>query len=281
MRKGKSKKRIKLTASNADKHILYEQSVQSVDSNLEFMTQTFREYTGRELQSLTEDFCGTACLSCAWVESGDERVALGIDLDPEPLAWCRENHIPSLSAPERLTLVEGNVLDAREQKVDLIAAFNFSYFIFYDRDSLRRYFEVARTGLKEDGMLMLDVFGGTTTFDVALEEQYVEPFKRYDGVKYGGYFYQWEQAEFNVITNRIKCHIHFGFEDDSSMKEAFTYEWRMWTVPEITEVLREAGFETTDVFIHGWDEDGDADDDFQKREVYDNEAGWIGFIVAK
>ena len=55
----------------------------------------------------------------------------------------------------------------------------------------------------------------------------------------------------------------------------------MWTVPEITEVLREAGFETTDVFIHGWDEDGDADDDFQKREVYDNEAGWIGFIVAK
>ena len=76
MGKGKSKKRIKLTASTADKHVLYEQSVQSVDSNIEFMAQAFKEYAGRDLVSICEDFCGTACLSCAWIESGDGRTAV-------------------------------------------------------------------------------------------------------------------------------------------------------------------------------------------------------------
>ena len=45
--------------------------------------------------------CGTAALSCAWVEEHRENRAFGIDLDPEPLEWCRQNHFPKLTADQR------------------------------------------------------------------------------------------------------------------------------------------------------------------------------------
>lgn len=32
------------------------------------------------------------------------------------------------------------------------------------------------------------------------------------------------------------------------LKHAFTYHWKMWTIPEILELLREAGFEE----VHVW-----------------------------
>ena len=48
-----------------------------------------------------EDFCGSAALSCAWVEEHRENRAFGIDLDPEPLEWCRQNHFPKLTADQR------------------------------------------------------------------------------------------------------------------------------------------------------------------------------------
>ena len=66
-----------------------------------------------------------------------------IDLDPEPLAWGRANNASTLSAKQarRLTLIEGDVLEVRHEPVDLVAAFNFSYYCLQTRDELRRYFE--------------------------------------------------------------------------------------------------------------------------------------------
>ena len=41
----------------------------------------------------------------------------------------------------------------------------------------------------------------------------------------------------NPITHATTCHIHFKFPDGSKLKKAFTYEWRLWTAPEIRELL--------------------------------------------
>ena len=55
----------------------------------------------------------------------------------------------------------------------------------------------------------------------------------------------------------------------------------MWSIPEVKELLLEAGYKSVDVFIHGWDDDGEGNDDFEKRTFYENQEGWIGFVVAR
>ena len=47
-------------AEKADRHILYEQAVQSVEDEIEFLGETFRALRSREPILLREDFCGTA-----------------------------------------------------------------------------------------------------------------------------------------------------------------------------------------------------------------------------
>jgi SAM-dependent methyltransferase len=280
--KHKKKNKNALTAKTADKHILYEQSVQSVDSNISFLKRTFKKHRGRECRILREDFCGTAALACAWVERHDKNEVWGVDLDPEPLTWCRNNHLPNLTSDQqtRVHLLEENVMTVDAPPADAIAAYNFSYFIFKTRDLLLKYFTSAHKGLKEDGIFFLDIFGGTSAMEESHEERHIPKSVRYDGSKVPSYTYVWEQQRFNVITNEIHCKIHFEFKDGSRMKDAFEYDWRLWTPPEVCELLLEAGFKQADVYIHGWDEDGDSDDIFRLRKYYANEVGWIGYIVA-
>src|SRR5262249_15219089 len=70
-------KSVKTMAEEADIHELYEQSVQAVDVEVEFLRDTFRALRGREAQSFREDFCGTAALSCEWAQSASNRYSVG------------------------------------------------------------------------------------------------------------------------------------------------------------------------------------------------------------
>ena len=62
----------------------------------------------------------------------DGQIEIGIDLDPEPLEYGRQNHFPKLSGDEiaRVELIEGDVLDTSTSEADVVCAFNFSYFCF-------------------------------------------------------------------------------------------------------------------------------------------------------
>jgi hypothetical protein len=51
-----------LSARNADRHSLYQQSVQAPEYEVRFLDKIFRRHTGRKLLQLREDFCGTAYL---------------------------------------------------------------------------------------------------------------------------------------------------------------------------------------------------------------------------
>ena len=57
-------------AEQADIHELYEESVQNVEHEIEFLSKTFRDVTGREGYLFREDFCGTASAACEWVKQG-------------------------------------------------------------------------------------------------------------------------------------------------------------------------------------------------------------------
>ena len=62
-----------------------------------------------------------------WVKGKPERRALGVDLDPEPLAWGAEHLATELSerARERVTLMRADARGVAGPKADVVAAQNF------------------------------------------------------------------------------------------------------------------------------------------------------------
>ena len=259
-------------AEQADIHELYEESVQNVEHEVEFMQTTFKEIRGRTAHVFREDFCGTASASCQWVRQGEAFQAIGVDIDPAVLEWGRRNRLGRLPAADqaRVSLIEGDVLTADTPPADVLAAYNFSYFIFDTRDKLRAYFERAYGALKDDGVFFVDLFGGPEAQEEMREK-----------TKQKGFTYIWHQAKFHPVTNFIRCHIHFRFKDGSKIKRAFTYEWRLWSAPEIREVLAEAGFRKTTLYWEGEDEDGEGNGEFTPEEKGEADLAWIAYIVAE
>lgn len=271
----KSKKSRLTTAQTADRHKLYELSVQCAESEIDFVDATFEQLRGRKASSLREDFCGTAQVCCEWVTRRDDNIAIGVDLDAEVLDWGRDNNLPTLSNKQRarVTLLQQDVMDVDVDPVDIISAMNFSYWLLKDRAQLKRYFQKVHDALKDDGILFMDSFGGYESFQETEEEREIDE----DGHEFT---YLWEHAEFNPINHDLKCHIHFHFPDGSEMNEAFTYEWRLWTLPEIRDLLEEVGFKVT-VYWQGWGEDEEEDGDFLPETVGEADAGWICYITAE
>ncbi len=279
--KAPGKPRIRLSAATADRHLLYEASVQCVEADLDFFERTFRKKRKRPLRHLREDFCGTAALACEFIRRHPGNRALGVDLDRPTLDWGIHHHVSRLGADrDRLALLCEDVRNVREPKVELVAALNFSYSVFKSRDDLRGYFRGVRESLTGDGLFVLDAFGGSDAMEELEEDRKVAPSLTPDGGKLPGFTYVWDQARFNVIDHHILCHIHFKFKDGTRMKRAFTYDWRLWTLPELQEVMLEAGFARAEVYLEGWDDEIDeADGVFRRRKHYDNQAGWVGYVV--
>jgi SAM-dependent methyltransferase len=260
-------------ADLADRHALYQEAVQDVEAEIDFVDQTYQELRGRKAKLLREDFCGTANTACEWVRRRRGNRAIGVDLDREVLDWGREHNLTALTPAEqkRIDLIEGDVLDTSAEPVDIVLAMNFSYFLFRRRDELREYFRSVRKNLKSDGLLIMDCYGG-----------YDAPKELTEPRDCGKFTYIWDQAEFNPITNGMVCHIHFKFPDKSRLKRAFSYHWRLWSLPEITEILEEAGFSQSDVYWEGTDEEtGEGDGIYEPATVGDADPGWICYIVAQ
>jgi hypothetical protein len=267
----KKKRKKKTEAQLADHHLLYQRSVQNPEADVHFFNKTFRKYRKRKPLSMKEDFCGTSYLSSAWVESHKKRTAVGVDLHKPTLDWGRKHNIDKLKSneQERVTLIEANVLAVTEPKVDITCALNFSYCIFKTREELLTYFKIAYEGLNDEGLFYCELFGGTEAI-IELEEER----------DCGDFVYVWDQDKYNAITSEILCHIHFDFEDGSRMSKAFTYDWRLWTIPEVRECLLAAGFKTVDVWWDPVDDDKKGDGWYRKTEDEDNQEGWLVYFVA-
>ncbi|MCK9523126.1 MAG: class I SAM-dependent methyltransferase [Proteobacteria bacterium] len=260
------RKRPTTLAEQADKHILYQRSVQDAAASRELMEHFFGARNARHPNALREDFCGTALLCAEWVQSHPQRTATGLDLDPPTLAWARAHNRPrDPQAAARWQVRRQNVLTPTAQTdFDIICAFNFSYSVFKQRTVMRQYFEAVHRALAPDSMFVLDLYGGPDAQFLLTEPRDVDDFE-----------YVWEQARFDPINHHTLCHIHFRFADNSEMHEAFTYDWRHWTLPELKDILTEAGFRHIDVW---WD--GEEDDGYVIRESATNLESWIAYIAA-
>jgi SAM-dependent methyltransferase len=246
--------------------------VQDPDGDVDLLGRLFRKYRRRRATTLREDFCGTAALALAWARSHPGRTAIGVDLDRQTLAWGLANRIEPAEADvaSRIELIEGDVLDGLGARAEIVCALNFSYFVFKTRELLRRYFEVARDRLVGDGLFVIDVFGGT---EVVVENQ-VE-------TEFDDFVYVWDQASFDPITHDVLCHIHYLLSDGSALRRAFTYDWRLWTIPELRELLLEAGFSRVRVLWERTDERGRGTGAFYEPRRVENQESWWTYMVAE
>lgn len=263
-------------AAAADPLRLYELAVQCPAAEVDFLDRRFRLLRGRRAHSLREDFCGTAAVCCEWVRRRPGNRALGLDIDPAVLAWGERHNVAALPAAQarRVFLQCADVLAAQPAPVDIVAAMNFSYWLLKERAALLRYFQRVHAQLCPDGVFFLDAYGGYDAFRRLRERRTVAD----DGA---GFTYIWEQAAYDPITAALRCHIHFAFPDGSRLEQAFTYNWRLWTLAEVRELLHEAGFVRVHCYWQGWDANGEPDGRFEPVQQAEPDAGWVCYLSAE
>ena len=131
------------------------------------------------------------------------------------------------------------------------------------------YFRSVYNSIVDDGMFLLDAYGGSDSFLEMDEERDLD-----------GFTYIWDQNYVNPITGDVTNYIHFKFPDGSKINKAFVYEWRFWTLPEIKDVLIEAGFSRVVVYWEGSDEDGDGNGEWVIDDRGEACAGWVAYVAA-
>ena len=263
----------KLTSRNADKHDLYQRSVQAPDIDSRFMVRQFKKITGRPLRLFREDFCGTFTVSCHVVQLHSQIRAIGVDLDGSTLAWGRKHNLSKLTEDQqsRVTVFQKNVLDVQRPQADMIAVTNFSYSVFKTREQMTAYIKNSHRALKPGGVFLLDVWGGSETQILQEEER-----------EQDGFDYVWDQDDFDPLTYHCLCKIHFQFKDGSRMRNAFVYEWRLWTIPELREIMQEAGFVDIHILWEGTERDtGEGNGVFRRVKRGDPDEAWIAYIVGR
>ncbi len=260
-----------ITAKTADINDLYERSVQCPESEVDLIIQAWDELRNRQPSNIREDFCGTSAVAREWVGRNDTNSVLGVDLDEDVLAWAQNKINNELTEDQasRILLVKQDVMHVDSDPVDCVLAMNFSYYGFKQRSLLKEYFTAVHGALVEDGLFLLDAYGGSDSFLEMDEERDLD-----------GFTYVWDQHHVNPINGDVINYIHFEFPNGSKIKKAFTYEWRFWTLPEIRDVLIDVGFSDVVVYWEGTDEGGEGNGVWAIDKKGEACAGWVAYIAA-
>jgi hypothetical protein len=271
-----SKKQKIRSEKNFNKYLYYENSVQTPEEHVKIYGNMFREVRKREPMSLREDFCGTFLISCEWVRSHKKRTAMGMDLDPEPVEYGKKNGFKVLTPTEkkRVNIVLQDVCKPTKEKFDIIGAGNFSFNIFHTRAQMKKYMKAAHASLNKDGIFNLELAGGPGFIQTAKEQ------KSYRVKEIGGkYTYYWDQQSFDPINSHGIFAIHFKTPKGVMHKNAFVYDWRVWSIPELKDMMLECGFKDVIVYWESSNADGDGTGEYVRTAVGDNAYSWIAFVV--
>ena len=171
---------------------------------------------------------------------------MAVDIDTKVLEWGRRHNVEPLGRSAwRIELVNADVRDVDRDGMDAVLAMNFSYWVLH----------TPRGCCAATSRRCATRWSGTASSS---------------STPTGGYG-RLPRDEGNDRERRIHLHlgfrrgttrspdgtvanIHFRFPDGSRIRDAFVYEWRLWTLPEIREILEEAGFRDVTVYWQGTDE---------------------------
>jgi hypothetical protein len=260
-----------------NKYSLYERAIQSPAEDVELYLKMFQKIAGKtspEPRILREDFCGTFAFACAWVKISSSHHALALDLDPKPLAYGKKNHFSELSLSEksRLRPLQKNVLSVTTPRADLVVAGNFSLFAIKDWYDLVEYFKNVRASMNSEGMFFLEIAGGPEFIEKGEDKRLVR------SKDTGKFTYIWEQKSFDPISNEGKYAIHFRLESGKYLRNAFTYDWRIWSIPELRLALQQAGFSRSEVL---WEKmiAGEGTNEYYPTKRAPNHEFWLSYVV--
>lgn len=257
----------KRTRAPLDRHLLYRLAVQAPGRDAALFARWFEKHAGRTLRVLREDFCGTAAISTAFVAGGADRMAIGVDHDRATLDWAEAHHLAELDDEQRarVKLVCADVHAVKAPKADLLVALNFSYCVFHQRSELLRWLRHCRACLRPGGAVWLDAFGG------GLAQR---PFE--ERFEHGAFAHVWEQRAFDPQTHRVDCRIHFEAKGHAPLRDAFVYDWRLWTVPELVDAMHEVGLTEVEVL---WQDPRTGGFRSLRRRRADPH--WLAYVVAR
>ncbi|MEM8737141.1 MAG: class I SAM-dependent methyltransferase [Planctomycetota bacterium] len=230
------------TAARPHRLELYEHAVQQPGATAALLGRAYLHHRlphdplDQEAWLLREDFAGGAAVAEAWCMSHPERQALAVERHAPTFRWARRRR----GGLDDLHLVLADVADFDRPRVDLVAALNFSTFGYHTPDTLLAYFRHARRCLRPGGVLVLDAFGGPGAQRLGTQDRPAD-----------GFTYHWEQRHFDPLTHRLDARIHFSFPGHGRFESAFRYDWRLWTLPELFELLRRARFGPPSVWAPG------------------------------
>lgn len=226
-----------------DRYDLYEICAQYPSRDVALL----RALHGHDPKILGEDFCGTGALSREWVRMTPGARAIATDHDAEPLARA---------AGERITTCHADVMDVGHP-ADVIYVGNFSICEWHARAELVAYLKHARSRLRRRGIFVCDLYGGVDAYETGILEE-SRPGPNGEEVHY-----QWEQCQADAKTGEIVNEMHFFVRvrraETYSLPRAFRYRWRLWSIPELRDAMRDAGFRATEVhhrFQHAVDDEG-------------------------
>jgi len=262
----------RLTAKRADVHELYQLSVQSPAEDIRFLRRVYKGLRKHPAVHFREDFCGTHLLATEWVRTRADATAEGFDNDPDPVSWGLHMNARSLGAEAgRLRLSIADVREPSHVAPDIRCAQNFSYWCFHERSEMVDYFRRVHADLADEGVFVIDLHGGSETQSEMEEAREIPE----------GFTYVWDQHTYWPIPGRAVNHIHFRFEDGSEVYRAFTYDWRLWGLPELRDCLIEAGFEGVTTYWEGTAEDGETGNGiFKPARRGEADLSWIAYLAA-
>jgi hypothetical protein len=151
---------------------------------------------------------------------------------------------------------------------------NFSWWVFRTRRDLLGYFRAVRRSLVPDGVFFLDIYGGWESMREQRDRRVVGGAAR-------GFTYTWHQERFDPLTHAMTARVHFRLRDGTRLRRAFTYEWRLWTVPETRDALADAGFSRTTVYWEGEDARGEGNGVFTPAEHGEACPAFVSYIAAE
>jgi hypothetical protein len=239
-------------------------------------------------RTLREDFSGSAALARAWAASHPSRRAIAVDLDPAPLQRANARRVRTIEAD----------CETCTAKADIIAATNFPIGYHHTRRDLLRYLKAARASLNRRGIFVFDLYGGRDAFTPGKIIQLLRAPKQRP---WSGQLieYTFEQRTADARTGRVTDALHFKAWPARTktpanprakqpapaidLSDAFIYDWRLWSLPEIDDALHDAGFTTIEFHSRL----GDAIDNQGRvllkptRDPDDLDENWVVYTVAR
>lgn len=219
---------------------------------------------------LREDFAGSAALARAWADRSGKHTAFAIEKDKEVASY--------VGVHPRVKAVVADATRCKQQ-ADIIAATNFPLGYLHNRKALVAYLSHARKCLRKGGVFFADMYGGDGVFTPQTQKRVLR------STIVGRFTYEWQQVEASSASGLVKnaIHFHVGLRSGLRLENAFTYHWRLWSLPELRDAMAEAGFKKVQVFdrlADAIDEEGNAYiTPLETGEAMD--ATWVAYVSAR